>query len=38
MEVTLVAVPARRRGAPFVRQFAHADLREPLAEQVETAE
>jgi hypothetical protein len=38
MGVILVDVPARRRGAPFACQFAHADLREPPADQVEAAE
>ena len=37
VQVELVGVPARGSGTALARQFQHADLREPLRHQVETA-
>ena len=37
VQMEFVGVPARRSGATFARQFQHANLREPLANQVEAA-
>ena len=38
VEMELVAVPAHLGGAALARQLQHADLRKPLADQVEVAE